>query len=88
MAANIEKKVIEKLRVLPDDQQAEVLKFVEDLTSVETKEDNGRVTGRVAVWNKIAEIMRDVPDEVLSRIPTDGSINVDHYLHGASKKQP
>jgi len=28
MAANIEKKVIEKLRVLPDAQQAEVWKFV------------------------------------------------------------
>ena len=40
--ANIEKKVIEKLRVLPDDQQAEVLTFVEDLTSVETAGDNGR----------------------------------------------
>ena len=37
MAANIEKKVIEKLRVLPDDQQAEVLKFVEDLAGLETK---------------------------------------------------
>ena len=86
MAANIEKKVIETLRILPDDQQAEVLKFVEALASVEV--DDGCVTERVAIWDKIGEIMRDVPDEVLSRIPTDGSINVDHYLHGASKKQP
>jgi len=37
MAANIEEKVIEKLRVLPEDQQAEVLKFVEDLAGLETK---------------------------------------------------
>jgi len=29
MAANIEEEVIAKLRVLPEDQQAEVLKFVE-----------------------------------------------------------
>jgi hypothetical protein len=40
MAANIEK-LIEKLRVLPEDQQAEVLKFVEDLARVETNADNG-----------------------------------------------
>jgi len=88
MAANIEEKVIEKLRALPEDQQAEVLKFVEDLAGLETNADNGLAAGRVAIWDKIEEIMRDVPDEVLANIPTDGSINVDHYLYGASKKQP
>jgi hypothetical protein len=88
MAANIEEKVIEKLRVLPEDRQAEVLKFVEDLAGLETKADNGNPAGRIAIWDKIEEIMRDVPDEVLASIPTDGSINVDHYLYGASKKQP
>src|SRR5439155_9498139 len=46
MAANIEDKVIEKLRVLPEAQQAEVLKFVEDLVGVETKADNGHPHGR------------------------------------------
>jgi hypothetical protein len=88
MAANIEEKVIEKLRVLPEDRQAEVLRFVEDLADLETKADNGHPAGRVAIWDKIEDIMRDVPDEVLASIPTDGSINVDHYLYGASKKQP
>lgn len=88
MAANIEDKVIEKLRVLPEAQQAEVLKFVEDLADVEVKADNGRAAGRVPIWDKIQAIMRDVPDEVLTSIPTDGSFNVDHYLYGASKKQP
>ncbi len=75
MAANIEDKVIEKLRVLPEAQQAEVLKFVEDLVGVETKADNGHPHGRVAIWDKIEEIMRDVPDEILASIPTDGGIN-------------
>ncbi|HEV7397510.1 MAG TPA: hypothetical protein VGN86_13445 [Pyrinomonadaceae bacterium] len=87
MAANIEEKLIEKLRALPEDQQAEVLKFVEDLAELETKADNGHLQGRVAIWDKIEAIMRDVPDEILASIPTDGSINVDHYLYGASKKQ-
>ena len=88
MAANIEEKIIAKLRVLPEDQQAEVLKFVENLAGAATKADNGHPVERVAIWDTIEEIMRDVPDEVLERIPTDGSINVDHYLYGASKKQP
>jgi len=64
------------------------LKFVEGLAELEKKADNGNPAGRVAIWDKIAEIMRDVPDEVLASIPTDGSINVDHYLYGASKKRP
>jgi len=88
MAANIEEKVIEKLRVLPESQQAEVLKFVEDLAGVEGKVDNGYAPDRVPIWDKIQAIMHDVPDEVLASIPTDGSINVDHYLYGAPKKQP
>ncbi len=88
MAAKIEEQVIEKLRVLPEHQQAEVLKFVEDLADLEAKADNGQPTERVAIWDKIEAIMRDVPDEVLASIPTDGSINVDHYLYGAPKKQP
>ena len=69
MAANIEEKVIEKLRVLPEDQQAEVLKFVEDLAGLGTKADNGDPAGPVAIWDKIEAIMRDVPDEVLASIP-------------------
>jgi hypothetical protein len=71
MAANIEEKVIEKLRGLPEDQQAEVLKFVEDLASLETSADNGHSDERVAIWDKIEAIMRDVPDEVLASIPTE-----------------
>ena len=87
MAANIEDKVIEKLRVLPESRQAEVLKFVEDLAEVEAKADNGRRTGSVPIWDKIQAIMQDVPDQVLSNVPTDGSVNVDHYLYGTRKKQ-
>ncbi len=88
MAASIEDEVIEKLRVLPEDQQAEVLKFVEDLAVLETNADYGQAAERVAIWDKMEEIMRDVPDDVLKSVPTDASANVDHYLYGASKKQP
>ena len=85
MAANIENKVIEKLRELPKSRQAEVLKYVEELVSHEADRENG--PGQPAIWDKIETIMSDVPDEVLATIPTDGSINVDHYLYGAPKKQ-
>jgi hypothetical protein len=85
MAANIEGKVLEKLRRLSESRQAEVLKYVEGLASDEADREDGH--GQPAIWDKIEAIMRDVPDEVLATIPTDGSINVDHYLYGAPKKQ-
>jgi hypothetical protein len=88
MATNFEEKVIRKLRALPPDQQAEVLRFVEELAVLEARADNANPTGRLSIWDKIDEIMRDVPDDVLANIPTDGSINIDHYLYGGSKKQP
>ena len=87
MAANIEEKLIEKLRELPESQQADVLKYVEDLTAAKGKADNGDNALRVPIWDKIEAIMSDVPDDVLATIPTDGSVNVDHYLYGAPKKQ-
>ena len=86
MAANIEDKLIEKLRGLPESQQAEVLKYVEGLAAEGAKAGNGHRAGRVAIWDKIQAIMSDVPDEVLATIPTDGSVNVDHYIYGAPKK--
>ena len=85
MAANIEDKLIEKLRGLPESRQAEVLKYVEELASDEANRENGH--GQLAIWDKIEAIMSGVPDEVLATIPVDGSINVDHYLYGAPKKQ-
>lgn len=86
MLANIEDKVMEKLRVLPESQQAEVLKFVEELAEVKAKPGNGQAGAHVPMWDKIQAIMHDVPDEVLADIPTDGSVNVDHYLNGTRKK--
>ena len=85
MTMNIQDKVIEKLRGLPESRQAEVLKYVEELVSEEADRENGH--GKPAIWDTIETIMSDVPDEVLATIPRDGSINVDHYLYGAPKKQ-
>jgi hypothetical protein len=34
------------------------------------------------------EIMRDVPDEELRKLPADGARNLEHYLHGAPRKRP
>ena len=79
MAAHIEKKVIEKLRVLPDNQQAEVLKFVEDLASVETTGDNGRSANpKHRSFLQMARSLR-------LKGPADWSSRLDDYLYGGAE---
>ena len=79
MAANIEKKVIEKLRVLPADQQAEVLKFVEGLVSVETTGDNGRSA------NPQHRSFLQVARSLRLKGPADWSTRLDDYLYGGAE---
>ncbi len=39
-----------------------------------------------SIWEKIDEIMRDVPEEALRRLPADGAEQHDHYLYGSPRK--
>ena len=38
------------------------------------------------IHESIIEIMKDVPDEELSRLPIDGASEHDHYIYGTPKK--
>ena len=37
------------------------------------------------IWEKIAELGRQIPPEEWAKVPRDASINLDHYLYGAPK---
>jgi putative addiction module CopG family antidote len=37
------------------------------------------------IWEVIAEIGREIPEEEWSKLPTDLSSNVDHYLYGSPR---
>jgi Arc/MetJ-type ribon-helix-helix transcriptional regulator len=38
-------------------------------------------------WEAIDDLMKDVPEEELAKLPTDGAKNLDHYLYGAPRRQ-
>jgi hypothetical protein len=82
MSASIEEEVIEKLRVLPLEQQREVLAFVETLT-----EQHGSRRDNRSIWEVIREHSARVPAEEWDKVPTDGAEQHDHYLYGSPKKQ-
>jgi hypothetical protein len=37
------------------------------------------------VWQMVLEIMKDVPKEEIDNLPTDGSVEHDHYIYGTPK---
>lgn len=67
--------ILAKVKVLSTEQQARVLEFVENLEPP-----------RRTLWEMWREHLKDVPEEELDKIPTDASVNLDHYLYGAPKK--
>lgn len=40
------------------------------------------------IWEIIDEIMSNVPEAVLNRLPADGAERHDYYLHGTREKEP
>jgi len=40
------------------------------------------------IWEIIEEISREAPPGTWDDVPTDGSVNHDHYLYGAPKQEP
>jgi hypothetical protein len=79
MATNMEKIISEKVHNLPVDEQKKALEFVETL-------EQRALTRSRPIWEVIEEISNQIPEEEWNKIPSDASINLDHYLYGAPKK--
>ena len=80
MQTEIAQTIYEKVKILSLDKQEEVLEFVEEKLSVAKKRDSR------PIWEIAKEISESVPLEEWEKLPSDGSINHDHYLYGAPKK--
>ncbi len=86
MAANLEDQLIDKVRALPPDKQREALRLLDSLVMDASTEGAG--ADRRSIWEVVDEINAGLPADTWANVPTDGSINLDHYLYGAPKKQP
>lgn len=84
MAANLEDQLIDKVRALPPDKQRAALKLLDSLTTDPNSEGAG--ADRRSIWEVVDEINAALPPDTWENVPTDGSINLDHYLYGAPKK--
>ncbi len=84
MSVNIEQQVIESIRVLPEEKQKQVLDYVKKIGE---NQDDSQKPERKKIWEKIDEIVKDIPEETFSGMPTDGSLNHDYYLYGSAKRE-
>ncbi len=75
MQTEVADKILAKVKILSTEQQEQVLEFVENLEPP-----------RRTLWEMWQEHLKDIPEEELDKIPTDASVNLDHYLYGAPKK--
>lgn len=87
MAANIEQELIEKVRALPFDKQLEALDYLSALAAKDGVAAEEAGLDKRPVWEVIEEMNRLSPPDTWDEVPTDGSINLDHYLYGAPKRQ-
>jgi len=86
MAANLEGQLIDKVRALPPNKQQEALRLLDTLASGASSESNGTAVDRRSIWEVVDEINAALPADTWENIPTDGSINIDHYLYGAPNR--
>lgn len=88
MAANLEDQLIDKVRALPPDKQQEALQLLDTLAGQASSEPNRTAMDRKPIWEIVEEVNDGLPADTWDNVPTDGSINLDHYLYGAPKQQP
>jgi hypothetical protein len=87
MAANLEDQLIDKVRALPPTKQREALRLLDNLANGFTSEPKATGGDRRSIWEVVDEINAGLPSDTWDSVPTDGSINLDHYLYGALKQK-
>lgn len=88
MAANLEDQLIDRVRALPASKRQEALRLLDSLASGVSAEPNGTSLDRKPIWEIVEEVNAGLPADTWDSVPTDGSINLDHYLYGTPKQQP
>lgn len=79
---NLEQTIIKKVHTFPPEKQRKLLEYAESMEDKEVSLKDKRRT----IWDKVKDIIEEVPLAEWETLPTDGSINVDHYLYGSAKK--
>ena len=62
-------------------EQARIL-----LKSPDTQEENSDNYSK-PIWELFDEAVKNLPEEAISELPTDGAAQADHYIYGTPKRE-
>ncbi len=79
---NLEQTIIEKVHAFTPEKQQKLLEYAEVLEDEKVAAETEHQT----IWEMVKGFAEEVPEEAWNELPTNGSINVDHYLYGHRKK--
>lgn len=78
MSVHLQQAIGEQVQVLSEDEMRQVLDFMNRLRKKEKKTET--------LGELIDKCFKDVPPEIMDKLPEDASANLDHYLYGSPKK--
>jgi hypothetical protein len=97
---NIKQKLIQEIEHTPDIVIEEVLNFLlftksryeEKISKNKLQSDINESSSESdrnsrPIWELFAETAKNIPEEVLDKLPTDGAAQHDHYLYGTPKHE-
>ncbi len=79
-------KALDRAQGLPEDEQDRVARLILDEVEAFGKENGKGEPQQKPYWEVIQDIMKDVPDEELEKLPKDGAAEIDHYIYGTPKR--
>ncbi len=95
---NTKEKLLQEIEQTPDVIIEEVLNFLlftksrhkEKIANNKSQSEINKLSqennqNSRPIWELADEIVANIPDEVLDKLPTDGAAQHDHYLYGTHK---
>jgi hypothetical protein len=69
--------IIQELQQIPEIELTQILNFVRAIK----EKNNLKPTEYKPIWEVADDILKDIPEEVLETLPTDGAEKHDYYLY-------
>lgn len=60
--------------------------MIDHSSSTPADSNTEAVPAHGTLWERVAELRKNVPDEEWVKLPVDGSLQHDHYIHGTPKR--
>lgn len=87
MVSDLAERIYNLVKTFPVKDQRDVLNLINKLElDASQRTETEQLAKRNDLWSSIDRVVAEAPADAWDDVPTDGSMNVDHYLYGAAKR--